>query len=159
MDGDISGEPEKLDESSKKQEAKDGQKEAVEGDQSVEGEATTTEDEVLSDPPRILQDLQQSLNTLSSSILTAQDLKINGTLAAPAPLRTSDALMSSLDTLNTYITTETHASVSSAYRAYGLAAAPVNANPDKPKTVSEAVTSLKTEIRVVKGKIFVIFQY
>lgn len=141
---------------SEKEEADVKQKEPVEGVQTVEGEATTPEDEILSDPPRILRELQLSLSILTSSLLAAQDPEIKATLATPAPIRTSDALTSSLNTLNDYITTETHASVSSAYRAYGLAAAPVSASPDKPKTVSEAVTSLKTEIRVVKGEDIVI---
>lgn len=96
-----------------------------------------------------LQDLREAVSKSPSSILPTDP--------SPGVSNHKVDLSNSLTVLNDYIMTEKHASLNSAYRSYGLAAAPALAGVEKPKTVAEAVSGLKTEIRVVKGMFFICF--
>ncbi|KAK4051063.1 hypothetical protein OIO90_004803 [Microbotryomycetes sp. JL221] len=65
-----------------------------------------------------------------------------------ADTSTSTALVSSLDKLCNYIETETHSATTSSYRPYGAPAVTVSS---ERKVLLEAVSTLKAEIRSVKG--------
>lgn len=102
------------------------------------------------DEPPVLAELRSSLQSLKE-VISKSPSSIIPTGPTPGISNHKVDLSNSLTVLNDYIMTEKHASLNSSYRSYGLAAAPTLAGGEKPKTVAEAVSGLKTEIRVVKG--------
>ncbi|KAL8280007.1 hypothetical protein RQP46_007588 [Phenoliferia psychrophenolica] len=101
-------------------------------------------------PPAILLPLSTSLRTLSTALTPAPIHTVETTTASSPtiPLKPSAALESSLAALSDYLAAETLASMSAAYRTQ--VPTTDGAGRDQKK-LAEAVASLKSEIRQVKG--------
>lgn len=114
--------------------------------------------EVVDEPVKILEPLRLSLKELAEAVSQSP---ASNTKITPLPGISNHKvdLAKSLTTLNDYILAEKQSSLTSTYRSYGLGSSSSSANTEKPKTVAEAVSSLKTEIRVVKGKLFLSFSF
>lgn len=106
-------------------------------------------------PPSIFEPLQRSLESLASlaSTSTAPNRLILANPAKWAGMSGSTGaerdLNQSLTTLTEYIEAESFASTSAAYRAYGVGT-PVGVSNEQ-KTIYDAVSNFKTEIRALKG--------
>lgn len=101
-------------------------------------------------PVNLFLPITASLASLSAFVLPLKAAPSSSTRATGP----NQDLSKSLSTLNEYISTQSYASVSSAYRSYGLASSASvvgSAGAGGNKSLLEAVSAFKVEVRAVKG--------
>lgn len=107
-------------------------------------------------PASVLLPIQTSLSSLASALPPSGTSTTLPSRIAHPPYPTladarssSEGLLGTLSSLNSYLETETYAVVTSAYRSYGVQNATGGSKDRKP--MLDAVSNLKAEIRSVKG--------
>lgn len=121
----------------------------------VLGSIDATEPESEDSPPSIFEPLERSLESLAALVATstspsrlaledpAKWAKTSGSSGAERDLNQS------LVTLTEYIETESFASTSAAYRAYGVGTS--GGASKEQKTIYDAISNFKTDVRAIKG--------